>query len=238
MTGEEDKDDGRVVSLEDIRKSAAAKKGDSGSGTAAGPMINLPPVTKYLLLVLVGVHLIITLLLSDEARFEIYQNYGFISGYYTGRFDAFGWEPYVTPFTYMLLHGSWLHLVMNSLMLMAFGAGVEKAVGGLRMLVFTVLCGLASILVHFVFSMDSGDPVIGASGAISGLFAAAFMLMQSQQDPQASQRLWVFAGVWVAISVAFGIAGGPDGSTIAWQAHIGGFLAGFLLFKPVVRFLP
>lgn len=230
-----------VVNLAAIR--AALEKGGRAAARknpASEPMVNLPPATKFLLAVFILIHMFITVALDGERRYDIYQTFGFIPGYYTGMMDPYGWERLYGPLTYAFLHGSWIHLFMNGAMLMAFGAALEKRAGGRRMLALFFLCSLAAAAVHFVFNLHSDDPVIGASGGLSGLFAATIFLMRS--DPRfgfgGRRGLWSFAALWVALSVLFGIGGGPEGAAVAWQAHIGGFAAGFLLLNPVLRFVP
>src|SRR5690606_14425292 len=98
------------------------------------------------------------------------------------------------------------------------------------------LCSLISVGIHFVFNFSSSVPVVGASGGISGLFAAALVMLQQRGAvPAGRYGLWPLIILWVIISILFGMMGGPDGSPVAWAAHIGGFLAGFLLLKPVLK---
>lgn len=217
-----------------------SRQAATAGNPAAEPMINLPPATKLLLAVFIFIHIFIVAALDAEGRYDVYQTFGFIPGYYTGMMDPYGWERLYGPLTYAFLHGSWIHLFMNGAMLMAFGAAFEKRAGGRRMLALFFLCSLAAAAVHFVFNLHSDSPVIGASGGLSGLFAATIALMRD--DPRLGfggrRGLWSFAALWVGLSILFGIGGGPEGAAIAWQAHIGGFAAGFLLLGPVMRFVP
>lgn len=199
-----------------------------------GPLVNLPPVTGYSVLALLLAHLAFSL--SPAAvQFRIISYLGFVPGIYTGEVP-FGWSAFTSPFSYMLLHGGWMHVIVNSVMLAAFGAGVEKALGGARMLFFMIGCGLISAGVHFVFAPFSTVPVVGASGAVSGLFAAAIvMLVKGGTMPVGRYGIWPLVAVWVLISVLFGVVGGPGGESVAWAAHIGGFLGGFALLKLMGR---
>lgn len=201
------------------------------------PLLNLPPVTKAMVLVFLGIHIAIQLLAGPEQQYWIYEHFGFVPGVYTG-YGTFGWYALAGPLTYMVLHGSWVHVLLNSVMMMAFGTGAERWMGGRRMAVFFVLCSLASALIHFALNADSTNPVIGASGGISGLFAAMLLMMQAMgMGGVGRYGIWPFVVLWIGISMIFGFTGGPDGSTVAWAAHIGGFLAGFVFLKPVMRFL-
>jgi len=200
----------------------------------AEPLLNLPPVTKIMLFVMLAVHIGLLLFLDDPQRYWVYFNFGFVSADYTVAFP--GWPAFIGPFTYMLIHGNWLHIAMNGTMLLAFGSGVEKWLGGRRMLILFTLCSLAAAAFHFALSPFSDDPIIGASGGLSGLFAAVLIMLQQQGRLGAGRYgIWPFAAFWIGISIVFGMLGAPDGSLIAWAAHIGGFLAGLVLVKPVLR---
>lgn len=195
------------------------------------PLINVPPYTKYLLGLLVAIHLIITFALSEEQAYWVYTHLGFIPGRFTG--SAF-FEPLalITPLTHLFLHGSWLHIAMNSVMLLAFGSGIEKWIGGKKMLVIFFVCGLCGMLAHLALNFNSVQPIIGASGGLSGLFAAALIMLNRQHNMvKGKYGFWPLIGLWVGISIIFGFIGSPDGGEIAWAAHVGGFLGGFALVK-------
>lgn len=200
------------------------------------PLINLPPVTKWMIASFVVVQLIMSFALGSESQYWVMAHLGFVPAYYTGQF-GFGWPMIVGPFTYMLIHGGWLHVGLNSVMMMAFGAGCERALGAKRMILLFVLCGLAAAAFHMALNWGSEAPVIGASGSISGLFAAIMLILYAQNPGGMGGKygLWPFILLWIVISVAFGSMGGPGGSTIAWAAHIGGFIAGFAFFPLVMR---
>jgi len=196
------------------------------------PIINLPPVTKTFLAVFIGVHVLIHVILNPAALEWAFFHLGFIPGRFTGR-AGFEGLALLTPFSHMAVHGSWIHLAMNGVMMAAFGSGVERWMGGRRMAIFFILCGLCGAAAHFALSPFSIQPVVGASGGISGLFAAAILLMRrSGGNGSANIRdLLPFILLWVGVSIAFGLAGGPGGSPVAWAAHVGGFLGGFAILK-------
>lgn len=198
------------------------------------PMINLPPVTKIMLLVLLIPHLIMEFALPYSQEFWVTSHFGFIPAAYTVTFT--GWPAIVGPFTYMFLHASWLHIGMNAAMLVAFGAGLERWMGGKRMFIFFYICSLAAAIFHFMIAPTSPHTMIGASGGISGMFAAVMIMLQSQgRMPMGKYGIWPFAAFWVLISFIFGLTGAPDGSNIAWAAHVGGFLFGLLFIKPFLK---
>ena len=139
-----------------------------------------------------------------------------------------------TYFTYAFLHGDFLHLASNMLFLWVFGDNVEDALGHVRFLLFYLLCAAAGALVHGLVQPSSEAPLIGASGAVSGVVAAYFLL-----HPKV--RVWVLVFFRIplplpaVIPLAFWIAQQfymlvvDSDSGVSWGAHVGGILAGALL---------
>ncbi|MBB4286905.1 rhomboid family intramembrane serine protease [Roseospira goensis] len=148
----------------------------------------------------------------------------------------------VTPVTSMFLHGGLLHLGGNMLYLWIFGNNVEEAMGWLRFLAFYLICGVAAAYLHALQQPDSIMPMVGASGAISGVLGAYLMLF-----PWARVFVWfgfifvfwvpaiVVLGLWFGLQ-ALSLLGDPTGaqSGVAWWAHVGGFLVGMAL-TPLLR---
>lgn len=193
---------------------------------ARQPILNIPPATKALLIANVVVHLV-RLLLPSDLDDAVLVTFAFIPARYTAP-GAFGWPALIDPISYQFLHGSLAHLAINMLALLAFGAGVERRIGGPRMFIFALICGVVSALAHLIVYPSSIEPVIGASGAISGLFGA---VLRFRIRRGAGGGLWPLVALWIAMDVATGVGGiGGDGESIAWVAHIGGFVAGLLLF--------
>jgi membrane associated rhomboid family serine protease len=151
----------------------------------------------------------------------------------------------------IFMHGSWLHLLGNMLFLWIFGNNVEDRLGRFKFILFYLLCGVGASLVHVLFNLDSLTPVIGASGAVSGVMGAYLLLF-----PNARIRTLVFifvlvttmdipAAVFLAIWFAFQFFYAGGGASIAWLAHVGGFLLGMALLQvfldrrqPPVEILP
>ncbi|MBZ5603204.1 MAG: rhomboid family intramembrane serine protease [Acidobacteriia bacterium] len=148
-------------------------------------------------------------------------------------------------FTSMFLHGGWLHLLGNMLYLWVFGRNVEDLIGSGRFLLFYLLCGLASAVVHVIFNAYSRVPTIGASGAIAGVMGAylvkfpkarivtlvtVFLFITTMEIPAAFLLVFWFA---IQFFSGFGSLGEADysGGGTAWFAHIGGFLVGMLLIR-------
>lgn len=197
---------------------------------AAEPMINMPPVTKYMIGLFLGIHIILAVIVSPETMDMVINRFGFIPDrFQSGQIDLF---TLVSPITHMFLHGGWMHVAMNTLMLAAFGSGIERWIGSKRMIVLFLLSGLFGAATHYVLNTGSPFPMIGASGGLSGLFAGALiMLSRGQREMGGRFGILPFALIWIGLSIGFGMLGGPDGSIIAWAAHVGGFLGGFIVLK-------
>lgn len=195
------------------------------------PAINLPPITKYFLTAIIGIHILISLILSVEAMEWVYVHLGFIPARFSG---AAPFEPLalLTPITHMFIHGSWIHIGMNTVMMAAFGTGIERWLGGKKMMAVFFISGLIGIALQFALSPASFNPVIGASGGLSGLFAAAIIMFNKVNGSfNTKYGIWPIIGIVLATYVIFGFAGSPDGNNVAWAAHIGGFLGGFAALK-------
>lgn len=147
----------------------------------------------------------------------------------------------LTLFTAMFLHGGWLHLLGNMLYLWIFGDNVEATLGHFRFLIFYLLCGLIASFAHISFYPNSTVPVIGASGAISGILGAYFLLFPNAYV-QALLFFFYFIrivripaflvlGFWFLFQLLSGLGSLTtlEKGGVAWFAHIGGFVAGMLL---------
>lgn len=198
--------------------------------TGRDRLINLPPATLILLLALFLVQVGMSLV-APETRYELIQTFGFTPAPWSGA-APFATFMLATPLTYILLHGSWTHFAINGLSLAAFGAGVERWIGWPRYLVLFVVCGVAAAFAQALLTPASTDPVIGASGSLSGLFAAVIVMMHRvrAQAGEATRTLSIVV-VWIGITVASGISGLPYGANVAWAAHLGGFAAGFAMVR-------
>ena len=200
------------------------------------PMFNVPPTVLALIGVNVVVHLV-TLGLAQDAFVWVLIHLAFIPVRYSAE-GLGGWAAWAGPLSHQFLHGGWLHLVMNMVMLAAFGSPLERVIGRRRMLVLYLLSGVIGAFTHFALFPDSNVPVVGASGSISGLFGAVLWLMaRPNQWGQRSLRFWPAALIWVAISVAIGFTGMPGAAAgqIAWAAHLGGFVAGVVIMMAILR---
>jgi membrane associated rhomboid family serine protease len=150
---------------------------------------------------------------------------------------------WLTLFTGMFMHAGWLHLAGNMLFLWVFGDNVEHRVGHGLFVVFYLLVGLIATVAHVLVDVDSVIPTLGASGAISGVLGAYFVMFPTNRVSVFLLRGVVFVpaivaiGMWAALQViaGFGDLTGESGG-VAYAAHIGGFLGGAaagLLFRIV-----
>lgn len=196
----------------------------------AGPLFNIPPVTASFLALIIAIHIIVTQALTSEQAYFIVSHFGFIPE----KFSSGAIDPYmaVSPITHMFLHGGWLHLAMNSLMMLAFGSGIERWLGSRRMLILFFVSGLFGVAVHYLLNTQSAFPMIGASGGLSGFFAAAIvMINRGQREMGGRFGILPFALLWIGLSIGLGMLGGPGGEMVAWAAHVGGFIGGFIVMR-------
>ncbi len=225
------------------------------------PLFNIPPVVVALLAVLALLHAVRTLALSDEQDIKFLLTFAFIPARYDtsvlggvlpGGFGAELW----TFVTYALIHADWTHLGVNAVWLLPFGSAVARRFGALRFLAFIVVTAAAGAVMHLVTHAGEQFPMIGASAAISGTMAAAMRFAFQRGGPLSfwrdgdraayrvpalpligvlnDPRVLAFLAVWFGINILFGLGSLPitgGDQVVAWQAHIGGFLAGLFLFS-------
>ncbi|MEX0347221.1 MAG: rhomboid family intramembrane serine protease [Rhizobiaceae bacterium] len=208
------------------------------------PVFNLSAVVVAIIAGCTLVHLVRGYALTPAQDFEFLLRTAFIPIRYSGQFeiDFFAWT---SPVTYSLIHGDFIHLLINMIWLAAFGSPLANRIGTIRFLAFWVFTSVAAVLLHYAVHAGDQAMVVGASGAVSGMMAAAarfgFSVDRSARRPAfAGRRLplaavfrrrnvVVFLGAWFAINLiaGFGYLVPGDDRSIAWEAHIGGFLAGF-----------
>jgi membrane associated rhomboid family serine protease len=233
------------------------------------PMFNVPAAVVATVVVLVGVHAVRMLVLTDEEDLQFLLTFAFIparydidlviGGSFPGGFGADLW----TFFTYAFLHADLLHIGLNLAWLLPFGTALARRFGRWRYAAFMLVVAAAGAFAHLISHPGAIVPMIGASAAISGAMAAALRFVFQPDGPVAhwrersdaayrvpaaplgatlrDPRFLLFLGVWLGLNALFGFGtisfGTEAGQEIAWQAHIGGFFAGLLLFDafdPVV----
>ncbi|MGW1157958.1 rhomboid family intramembrane serine protease [Streptomyces sp. NPDC002519] len=152
-------------------------------------------------------------------------------------------SPPASVFTAMFLHGSWLHLLGNMLFLLIFGNNIEDRLGHIRFALFYVACGYAASYGFALLDTTSGDPLIGASGAIAGVLGAylvlfprvrvwilvPFLLFLPLRLPA-----WIVLGFWFVLQAVYSSGGGVSkAGTVAYAAHVVGFVVGMVLAWPL-----
>ena len=242
------------------------------SAAGSEPVFNVPRVITAILALLVAVHAIRELVLSDDQNIEFLLLFAFIPVRYDPSVLAAGSLPgglgaqVWTFISYALIHGDLIHLSVNGVWLLAFGSPIARRFGTLRFLGFSIVTAAAGAAAHLATHLGDLQPMIGASAAISGCMAAAMrfvfqrggplhLLRENDADayrvpalPLATalrdRRILVFLIAWFAINALFAFTATPiigTGQVVAWEAHIGGFLAGllaFAAFDPVPRSRP
>jgi membrane associated rhomboid family serine protease len=156
-------------------------------------------------------------------------------------------HPVLTIFTSMFMHGGLLHLGTNMLYLWIFGNNIEDQLGYVKFILFYLFCGVAAAYAHAITSPSSMIPMIGASGAVSGVLGAYLLLF-----PHARVHTLIFfgffidvvrlpavlvIGFWVIIQFINGLVstGLPNQGGVAWFAHIGGFIAGIVAIRILLK---
>ncbi|PZO80549.1 MAG: rhomboid family intramembrane serine protease [Mesorhizobium amorphae] len=215
------------------------------------PAFNLPPVVLAAIALCVGVHLVRTQILNADQDLALLLRTAFVPVFLSGPYDWDIWT-LASTVTYSLLHGGILHLGVNMVWLAAFGSPLASRMGAWRFVLFWIAASVAGALVFFAFNPTLQAPLVGASGAIAGMMGAAarfaFRIDRSGRGSRfagqplsiaaalSSRNVLVFVGIWLAVNLATGLLGAAPGEpSIAWEAHLGGFLLGFLFVGP---FLP
>lgn len=201
--------------------------------------VRAPVVTWGLLGVTTVIHALVTsgiVLPENVVRATMYI-FGLVPAVFNDRLDLpREWQilpEVITPATYMFLHADWMHLLGNMLFLWVFGDNVEDAMGHVRFFLFYLLCGVCAGLAFAMLGPQASQaPLVGASGAVSGIVAAYLLLFPQVRVwvllfwrvPLRLSALWCL-GAWIAFQV-FQLLFASEASNVAWLAHIGGLVAG------------
>jgi membrane associated rhomboid family serine protease len=222
------------------------------------PIFNAPAGIVWLLGLLAGIHLVRSFLPIDSDNWLVGAT-AFIPARYSdpeavalpGGYAA----NYTSWITHMLIHGSVLHLMFNAAWLLAFGGAVANRVGSARCLAFAALCGLAGAALFLFVNWGKFAPMVGASGAVMGLMGASMRFLypaldrgrgslrnihrnlrdvplMSLRQSLTDIRVLLTTGMLIVLNFTgvLGLGPGSSEGSIAWEAHAGGYLAGFLLF--------
>ena len=205
---------------------------------------------------MVAIHVIREFLLSDRQALDVLLGFSFIPARY-GETSLSGFAfpggalgDVWTFVSYAFLHGSWMHLILNLVWMAAFATVVLRRIGTARFAGFFVVTAAAGAGIHYLVHPGSESPLVGVSAVLSGAMAAsarfAFSgygswsdaLQSSHRQPcltlqqlRYNRQAVSFLAVWLVLNLIFGLmAWGGGGASIAWEAHLGGFVAGLLLF--------
>ncbi len=209
------------------------------------------PIATWLIILVNVVIFLLELACPEHIREQIIYIFGIVPRRYTdaqwAAMTGFAYNNFwdYWPFiTHMFLHGGWLHIISNMWALWIFGDNVEDRMGSLRFLIFYFLCGLIAAFIHIGLHPNSTIPTIGASGAISGVLGAYFLLFPLANVLVMIPILifpfffvlpaFIYIGVWFLLQFVSGTTSlvSPEAAGgIAWWAHIGGFLGGLALCR-------
>jgi len=224
--------------------------------TSREPILNAPPVVGWTIAALLAIHIARSLLPLD-GDLQMLLLFAFIPARYD--VSQFGFPGGIagdiwTFVTYAGLHGDLMHLAVNSIWLLAFGSAVAWRFGAGRFLVFMAATAALGAAFYLLLHFGEVTPMIGASAAISGLTAAAIRFVFEVGGPLGafrrrgraafaipavplsdivrSPQTMVFVAIWFGINLLYAVTAAIGGmpSPVAWEAHIGGFVAGLLLF--------
>ena len=199
---------------------------------------------QYVTLAIIAGNVIIFLMTgafqSEQFLGSVATTFGVVPSDLTqGSFQNAAHDPIPEPATlvsYMFLHAGWLHLISNMLFLWVFADNVEDAFGHVAFTLFYLLCGIAGALAHVAMAPNSPSPLIGASGAVSGVIASYLLLYPKarvwillfMRIPLRISAVWVLGG-WFLLQIVSAYLDFSGGEQVAWWAHIGGFAAGLVL---------
>ncbi len=194
------------------------------------------PIINWMLILLNGMVFYYELKLGEESLFRFIHTWGLVPS----QLASSPAETWLTVFTSMFLHGGWFHILSNMWVLFIFGDNVESRMGSGRYLLFYLACGIAAALMQTYLSLASTTPMIGASGAIAGVLGAYLILFPRSRIASLVPIFFIFTivevpavlflGFWFVSQLFSGWQAllGADASSVAWWAHIGGFIFGMI----------
>lgn len=201
--------------------------------------MNLPRTATVIISVITALAWLLVTLLGWENRAEIVM--GVIPARLSGYLNNLPALPaWLTPLSSTLVHGGFLHLALNLLMLLWCGRMVERILGGPSLILLYVVGAYTAAIAQWLFAPLSPTPMVGASGAISaviGAFALSFgqqkRIVKSNALNRTLNSLWLLAA-WIVLQLMSAMLAGTQGVMLATPAHVGGFLAGLLLQRPLL----
>lgn len=197
------------------------------------------PLVNWLLIALNAIVFYYELQLGDQGLFRFVNTWGLIPR----RFIADPTQAWMTVFTSMFLHGGWFHILSNMWILIIFGDNIENRLGGGLYFVFYLMSGIAAAALQTFLLSTSETPMIGASGAIAGVLGAYLILYPQARIASLVPIIFIFTVVEVPATLFLGFwfvsqlfsgwlsLQGANVDSVAWWAHIGGFVFGMLAIR-------
>lgn len=202
-------------------------------------------VTGAIILINIVVHLLLTYGDFGMSQLALATSFGLIPAEIghmgaqtvTAQTALLGVPEPLTLITYTFIHGGWMHLIANMAFMWVFADNVEDAYGHAGFLLLYLVCGIIAAGAHIVANPDSTVPLVGASGAVSGVMGAYLVLFPKARVwvllfmklPLRISALWALAG-WIGFQfLSAWVDDGKNEVLVAWWAHIGGFAAGFII---------
>lgn len=210
------------------------------------PMFNIPTVVVVCVVINIAVFVWEQYFLDSVARVSFSLRFAFTPLIFGSEQTP---QVLLTALTYSFMHGSWSHIGMNMLFIVTFGSPLARRMGVGGFLIFWLVTAVAGALFYYIFNIDSPNSVVGASAVVSGMLGAIarFGYGRSFFHPALygdilpiriairSRDIVTIMGFWLICNLLYGVSESMFDGNIAWQAHIGGLLAGFLcvgLFIP------
>jgi len=202
------------------------------------PSTRLPLMT--IVLIVINIYIFqYEISLGQNGMEKLFYTFGLVPAHYSSyQSPPAGYFPF---FSSVFLHGSWIHVLGNMWMLWLFGDNVEDRMGRVEFLLFYIICGLIAGLAHYFMNPTSAIPVVGASGAVAGIMGAYFLMYRHARVLTFVPPFflfyfpaWIYLSIWILTQFWGGAANffvSNNCSPIAFWAHVGGFLAGMVLYR-------
>jgi len=205
------------------------------------PTSGRPTVTYFL----IGLCVVVFLMQLGSQSYktgQLFYSYGLIPSVLMGHdqlpMDIYAVPAYVTIFSSMFMHGGWMHLIMNMLFMWVFADNIEDNLGSRNFIIFYILCGIGAAMAHVLMDTHSQIPMIGASGAISGVLGAYIINHPKARILVLIPFFFIFIikiralyvlGYWFVLQFINSYTMSSQEGGVAYAAHIGGFVSGMIL---------
>lgn len=197
------------------------------------------PLINWMLVLLNGIAFYYEVNLTEADLFRFIHDWGLVPA----NLNLSNPDTWINILTSMFLHGGWFHILSNMWILIIFGDNVEDRLGSIKYLIFYLLSGIAAALLQFFIDHTSTIPMIGASGAIAGVLGAYLILFPRSRIASLVPIVFIFTivelpalvflGFWFVSQLFSGWLAlqGADANSVAWWAHIGGFVFGIVAIR-------